>query len=74
LRLIGQRDRLHRADEPQALAFQRAAVRDALVSQGADADRLQVLGSAELSSDKNAPLAWQRRYVEFEPIVPTTSQ
>ena len=73
LHLIGHSDRLYGADENQTLALKRAlAVRDALVSQGADSSRLQVLGTAELAPDQSTPLAWQRRYVSFEPIAPST--
>ena len=73
LHLIGHSDRRSGADEKQTLALQRAlAVRDALVSQGADSSRLQVLGAAELAPDQSTPLAWQRRYVSFEPIAPST--
>jgi outer membrane protein OmpA-like peptidoglycan-associated protein len=73
LHLIGHGDQWSGADEKPTLALKRAlAVRDALVSQGIDASRLQVLGAAELAPDQKTPLAWQRRYVAFEPIAAST--
>ncbi|NEO29288.1 MAG: OmpA family protein [Symploca sp. SIO3C6] len=70
LKLLGHSDRLGNSQENQQLALERAkTVRDALVSQGIEPQRLQVAGTASSPAgiDDKQPL-WLSRCVEFEII------
>jgi outer membrane protein OmpA-like peptidoglycan-associated protein len=72
LKLTGHSDRTGLATENQRLALERAkAVRDALVAQGIDSERLDLAGNSNLPSGiEAAQPSWLSRCVEFEIITP----
>jgi outer membrane protein OmpA-like peptidoglycan-associated protein len=70
LRIIGYSDPTGNTAQNQQLAMQRAtAIRDALVTRGIEAKRLQIAGVARSPTASNSKdQLWLDRYVEFVPI------